>query len=412
MSRAGGLVGVAVAGLWHRRRRVLLAAAGVALAVVLVVTLTGLGYGLFSTGGEAIEWLDRDFWATGGAVTFAPGAVGNVENPITDAHRVSEEIESRPEVADAQPLAFQSVYVSPNTSEFTSVVGVGAGNTSAGFGDDESKGVPLGSGGLAGDVHYANGSYDGRMTHEVVINTELARQFDVSVGDTLYVGGTLATARANEFTVVGVHTTFSTFLGAPTAAMPLSELQEISGTTGNDPASIIGITTRPSAESAAVATAIERDHPSLSVNTNREQVRSIVGNQTGAAVGAIALVVLVLVAGIALVTNVLGLWVYAQRTELAALKASGVSGRSLLAVVVAQGAFVGAVGGAVGLAASLPAVDFVNGVAADVSGFVDLIKTPPWVFGVGGGIAVGMGVVGAFVAGYRVVRLSPLAHLE
>jgi hypothetical protein len=77
------------------------------------------------------------------------------------------------------------------------------------------------------------------MSHEVMIDTQTAEQFDVGVGDTLYIGGTLSSARSNEFTVVGISDTFSRFLGTPTVTMPLSELQTVTGTTSTDSATFI-----------------------------------------------------------------------------------------------------------------------------------------------------------------------------
>ncbi|MEF8791589.1 MAG: hypothetical protein V5A61_15795, partial [Haloarculaceae archaeon] len=85
LDRLTGAVGVGLSGLRYRRGRAALAVVGIALAVLLVVLLSGLGYGLTTTGGQAIDWLDRDLWATTGPVAFAPGAVGGVENPVEDA---------------------------------------------------------------------------------------------------------------------------------------------------------------------------------------------------------------------------------------------------------------------------------------------------------------------------------------
>jgi putative ABC transport system permease protein len=67
-----------------------------------------------------------------------------------------------------------------------------------------------------GDPHYANGSYDGPMTHKVVVDERTAARYNLSTGDTLHIGGTLATAREHEFTVVGVSNTFSQFVGTST----------------------------------------------------------------------------------------------------------------------------------------------------------------------------------------------------
>ena len=127
---------------------------------------------------------------------------------------------------------------------------------------------------------------------------------------------------------------------------------------------------------------------------------------------ATTLVALAVVAGAALVTNVLALLVAQQRERFAALKAAGVSGRLLAVAVLAQGLVVGLLGGALGLALALPATAVLNRIVADLAGFPDLVATPPWLLAGAVALAAVVGVGGSTVAGWRVGRLSPLAHLR
>ena len=404
--RLVGAAGVGLSGLRHRRGRAALAVVGIALAVLLVVLLSGLGYGLTTTGGQAIDWLDRDLWATTGPVAFAPGAVGGVENPIEDAHLVADRMSRVEGVAEVQALAFQAVYVSPGAEEFDTVVGVG------GTGSGDTVVVQQGRTFSGGDVHYANGTYGGPMTHEVIVGPRLADRYGLEPGDTLHVGGTLAAARENEFEVVGVSNTFSRFLGTPTVALHLSELQEISGGTGNDRAAILAVTLADGADPVAVERRIEREFPRFDVRTNDQQVGAVIGNQGPVLAAATTLVALAVVAGAALVTNVLALLVAQQRERFAALKAAGVSGRLLAVAVLAQGLVVGLLGGALGLALALPATTLLNRVVADLAGFAGLLATPPWLLAGALVLAAVVGVGGSTVAGWRVSRLSPLAHLR
>lgn len=405
LTRLLGLVGIALRQLRHYRVRTLLAVMGVTLGVLLMTLLGGLGYGLTSTGDEAISYLDRELWVGGGPVRLTPGSVGGVENPITDAHDLATDIERRPDVATAQALAFQTVYVSPNASEFDTVVGVG------GTGNSSSIGV-RGEGFSSGDIHYANGTYEGPMTHEVIIDPQTAARYNLSVGDTLYIGGTLAEARQNEFTVVGISSTFSRFLAAPTVAVHLSELQTVSGTTAEDRAAVIAVSTTRGANTETVRQNLERAYPDYEVRTNDEQVRAIIGDQSAVIASAVVVSVLAVVVGVALLVNVLALLVHHQREQLAALKAAGVGGRSLVGMVLFQGALIGLVGGALAVGLTPPLIDLLNGVAEQLSGFPNLAKTPPWLLGSAFAVSVAMGLIGASVAGWRVARLSPLAHLS
>lgn len=410
-TRLRAIVGLTVAQLRYYRVRTALAIAGVALAVLLMVVLTGLGYGLSTTGDQAISWIGADLWVAGGPVTVTPGGVGGVENPIQDSHGLAGRIETHDGVETAQPLAFQSVYVSTDGEEFDTIIGVGglSDGEQINARDQEAFEERF----TRRDTHYANGTYEGPMTHEVVIDPRTAEHYNLSVGETLYIGGTYETARNNQFEVVGISTTFSTFLGAPTVAMHLSELQELSGTTGTDRAAIVGVATTGDADTQAVKEALKQDlADEYTVRTNNEQVRAIIGDQAAVVAGALALVVLALVTGVLLVVNVLALLVYQQREQLGALKAAGVSGSSLVGMVFGQGIAIGLLGGLIGLAVAPPLITVVNEFAASLSGFPNLIKTPLWLLGLGLGLALLMSSTGAAVAGRRVARLSPLEHLR
>jgi putative ABC transport system permease protein len=403
-TRARAAVGISLSQIRHYRVRSVLSVVGIALGVVLVVSLAGLGYGLTTTGDEAIDYLDHDLWATSGQVELNPAGIGGVANPIPQAHRTTEEFESHERVRDAQALAFQTVYVSDSPSNFDTIAGVGlTGNGSR---------VVGGGGFSTGDVHYANGSYDGPMTHEIFIDERTAERYDVGVNDTLYVGGTIYQAERNEFRIVGVTRSFSRFLGVPTVAMHLSELHEVSGTTGSDRASIVGVSLAEGYGTERSQRALEREYADFDFRTNDEQVGAIIGRQASVLAGAGTLVLLAVVAGIALVLNTLALVVYHQREALAAMKAVGMRGRTLGVMVGTQGVLFGLVGGAVGCLLVPPLVSVVNGFVADLTGFTELIKTPLWLYGVGLGLALSMGTLGSLVAGWRAASIDPLAVLS
>jgi putative ABC transport system permease protein len=401
-----GAVGVGLRGLRYRPGRTTLAVVGVTLAVVLVVMLGGLGYGLTTTGDEAIGWIDRELWASSGPTAFAPGAVGGVENPIEDSHEVAMRMERVEGVSQAQALAFQSVYVSPDGEDFDTVVGVG------GTGNGSTLVMRRGQSFSSSDVHYANGTYNGPMTHEVIVGPRLADRYNLSVNDTLHVGGTLASAREHEFRVIGVSNGFSQFLGTQTVALHLSELQTVSGTTGNDRASLIAISTKPDADVPVVKRRLERRFPDFDIRTNDEQVGAVIGDQGPILASATTLVVLAVISGTALILNVLSLLVAQQRNQFAALKAAGVSGRLLIVATLTQGLAVGLLGGTIGVSVVFPITQGVNRIVGDLTGFPNLIKIPLWLLGMGIVLAAVMGVLGSTAAGWRVSRLSPMAHLR
>lgn len=405
LTKLRAIVGLALSQLWDRRLRSTLAVLGIALAVLLMVLLGGLSYGGVATAEDGLAWLDQDLWVSGGSLEFAPGTVGGVKNTLLDAHTVARNLEHRPDIQHAQVLAFQTVYVSTNKSDFETVIGVGSAEYTS------SPAIETKTAFERGDVHYANGTYDGPMTNTTIISPETAAQLNVSVGDTIYIGGTITSARQHAFTVIAI-TGHSNYLGAPTVTVHLSELQTLTGTAASDRASMISLKLAPDADPSAVATEIEAANPALEVRTNREQIRAVFQRQGTVLASAVTLVVLALLLGTALAANVLGVLVYQQRDALAALQATGVSASTLVSVVTVQGLLLSLLGGLLALALTPAAVTLLNRLVWNLSGFRNLIDTPLFIPLIGVGLAIGMGVVGAAVAGWRVARLTPLAHLD
>ena len=405
LARLRGIVGVAIAQLRHDRTKTTLAVLGVALAVLATTLLGGVGIGVVETGEEKFDASGRDLWVTGGPIKLAPGTVGGFENTVVDAHRLSESIEAREDVKTAVPMAFQTVYVSDDGEEFETLVGAGApargGSVQVTNGSQFSQ-----------DTHYADGNYTGPMTHEVIIDSRTAALFNVSVGDTLYIGGTLSDARQNEFTVVGISPTFSRFLGTPTVTMHLSELQEVTGTTAADRASLITVDVVDGANPGTVAAEIQEAHPEYTIRTNREQLQATLQRQAVILASGGSLVAMAVLAGIALTANLMVSVVYQQRRELAALKALGSRSSTLVGVVVVQALCLGLFGGVVGVLATLPLAAGLDTVAAALVGFENVVRTPNWVLGSGLLIAVPISLIGAAVAGWRVSKLSPVDGLR
>jgi putative ABC transport system permease protein len=406
LTKSRAIIGVAFAGLRHDRTRTVLAIVGISLAVLATTTLAGTGFGVIETGEEKFSSSGRDLWVTGGALKFAPGTVGGIENPIVDSHSLAENISSRESVRTAVPLSFQTVYVSANDSSYETLVGVG-GPARGG-----SVNIVAGESFSSRDVHYADGEYTGPMTMEVVIDQRTADMFNVSVGDSLQIGGTIASAREHEFTVVGISPTYSRFLGTPTVIIHLSELQEITGTTGTDSASLITVSLQEGASPEAVASDIERTHPAYQVRTNEEQLRATLERQAVLLASGASLVGLAVVAGIALTVNLMLGIVYQQRREFAALRAIGLSQWTLLWVIGVQALVLGVTGGVIGVALTLPAASGLDAIAAALVGFENVVRVPQQVLVGGFVIAFVMSILGALAAGWRLQRLAILEQLE
>ena len=382
-----------------------LAVCGVALAVLTVTLLAGTGVGVVETGERQFDAADRDLWVSGGPATFTAQGGGGFDNAISDSHALSAEIADHDGVRSAVPIGFQTVYVGADAdAEFQTVIATG---TSGGGGA-----VRITEGeGLSGDTHYADGAYDGPLTNEVVLDDQTASALNVSVGDSVNLGGTLSDARADEYEVVGISPTFSQFLGAPTVTLHLSELQRTTGTTGDDPATFIVVTIDDDGDLETVSSELGAQYPEYEVRTNEEQLQAVLETQLHLLAGGAMLVVLALAGGLALTTNVLSLLVHQQRRELAALRAVGIPTTTLVSIVAGKGLLVGVIGGGIGVLLTSPLAGLLDLLAVTVVGYEGLVQTPDWTLALGFSIAVVIGVCSAAVAARRVVSIPPLEEL-
>ncbi|WP_339104244.1 ABC transporter permease [Haloterrigena salinisoli] len=394
---------LSAAQLRHEIGRTVLVIVAIALAVLAVTLLAGLGLGVLETGQDRFDDADQDVWVSGGAVELT--ASGGMENPIADSHQLAADIGAREDVKSASPIAFHAIYVGTEPSELELVSGVGVPNEHGGMTLEEGDGFS------EGDVHYSEGDYDGPMTREVIVDPRTADRFDVGVGDTIYVGTSPSTAAEAEFTVVGISSSYSQFLGTTTVTMPLSELQEITGTTGSDRAAFVTATVANGADRDAVSDEIQGEYPEYNVRTSEEQFESMFEDQVLLLASGTALVVLAVVAGVVLTVNLLALVASRQRGELAALRALGLSRWLLTGIIGGQGIVLGICGGLLGLLATPPAAFALNHLAASLVGFENLLRTPPIVYLAGGAIAVVVGTLGAVVAGWRTSQYARFEQL-
>jgi len=405
-SRVRALVAVAVAQLRHERFQTAVAVLGVALAVLAAVLLAGIGTGVLEFGQQKFQQSGQDLWVTGGPMELRPGTVGGFRNSVVDSHEVAASIEQRDSVVASVPILFQTVYAGRNTSDFQTVVGVG---TTGGGG---LVTISEGRGFNGGDVHYANGTYDGPMTREVIVDRRTAELLEVGVNDTVHLGGTIATARRNEFRVVGISSTFSRFVGAPTVAVRQSELQELTGTTASDRASVILVRATEDADVTALDSDLSETHPAYTIRTNDEQLRATLRDQAVVLFSGASLLVLAAVAGFLLVLNMQLSFVFRHRETFAAVAAVGVFRSSLVWIVLVYALLVGVLGGLIGTGLALPAIELVNVATATVTGFEGVGKVTRRVLLGGFTLAVLVSVAGGLAAGVYLARSNPLEDLR
>ncbi|WP_255192389.1 ABC transporter permease [Natronobeatus ordinarius] len=402
MSRFRGAVGLGLRGVGYRRERTLLAIAGVALAVLSITLLAGVGVGVLETGEESFDSADRDLWIDGGPIALSPADVGGVRPTLTDAHQTADEIAAHDDVSAAVPMGFQTVFVGTDEDDFDRLLAVGVSGGGSALSLQEGEGFS------DSDTHYANGTYGGPMSHEVIVDPETAARYDLEVGDQLHVGGTTSNARANEFTVVGISSSLDEFTGGETVVLYLSELQTLTGTSGTDEATFITVTVEDDADVAAVQAELQETYPELDVRTNREQLEEILGDQLLVIAAGITLAVLAVTGGAVLLVTLLTLSIHHQRQEFAALRAIGVSRSTIATIAATQGFSYALLGGIVGVLATPVCAAALDALASELTGFDDLVRVDTTILLVGFGLATTIGVVAGLYAAWRVTRVPAL----
>jgi putative ABC transport system permease protein len=386
--------------------RTVLAVIGVTLAVLSVTLLTGVGAGVVSTGNQMFDDSGRDLWVSGGPIDVAPGSVGGFQNPIPNAHPLAENISQHDDVQNAVPMAFQVVYVSTNGSEFDTTLGSGVPGVGG-----SSVSIEAGEGFSGPDTHYAGGSYSGNMSHQVVISPAIAAEYNLSVGDSLYIGGTISNARDNKFVVVGISSTFENFLGTGTVTTRLSELQTLTGNAYDDSATLITIETVPGANPDAVQAELAAEYPEYTFRTNQEQLVSLLERQAVVLAAGGSLVVLGVVSGGILSLNLLLSIVYVQRKPLSVLRAVGATRRGIVAIAVVQALAIASVGYLLGIGLTPVFAGVLDEVAFAVTGFEGLIQVPQYGYLAGAGVAFGFAVLGSIAGAWRVTRVASANRL-
>ena len=358
--------------LRRRPGRSLLTALGVGLASGLVVLLLALSAGVQTSATTLAYASGVDLLATS-ATGNNSSVLNGVPPPIPHAHNLTTEIPAvDPNAVVASPwlvgdlvLGNGSLWNASNSSSVPpgwTYTGTGV----VGWIPDELSGLETptlynGTGfTAAGDPHYADGTFTGPQTHEIVLDQSLAGVLHVRVGQGVWASPAAPPsdaalpawyARATEFTVVGISSAFWLIPSAQLAFVYLSELQQLTGGANGstDYATFVLIHLRDPTDPAADQAKIAAGFRDLSVYTLANilgEIQHVVNvyRTFGTLIGAIGLVVATLFA-----TTVLQMSVDDRSRELALLRAIGHRRADVGTTVVEEGLLLGLLGLAFGL---------------------------------------------------------------
>jgi len=386
---------LAVARIRQGDRRLVCAVALVAVAVGLLVTLTGISMGLADPFGQSTT---ADYWllpAGGGELTAAFAVDGPA---VGDVHDRSENLQAREDVTAATPVLTDVIRVqSSGSSQPTEIIAVGVIPPEQPTTVSGVSTTTLDS----GDPYYGDGAYDGEWTGEVVLSPAAAETLDASPGDQLTFGSTTTGQLRQGFEVISVEAAEPSAESLPIAVVRLSELQSLTGDDGADQADSILLQTTSSADTEALS---ESDDTTRLVADSAVGADRLVSDDQALGLAVAALLV-GFVSAVLQTATAVGLDVEATTDELLALAAIGLAPASRLLVTGATAVWLSTLGGIVGVGLGWGALSVLNTDLAATIGTPPPVVQELWLVPYGIGIAIAAGLCAAL---YPVVLVNRL----
>jgi len=341
--------------LRHSRLQFVLAVSAIATAVALPVVLVSVG------GGVSAHEL-ANLQNAGYQVVVSAGGV----HGIADAHNWTKKILGIAGVTAASPVLSVTIDAFTPSGAYAPVLaeGVIPGEFTPTLGPAEAGlfPSPLPLGDPTDLVHYANGTYAGPATYDVLVSSPYADRYHVVGGQKLVLSPVANRSLGTTYTVTGIFGVPPSVLG-PTGAfavlLPLSDLQTLTGFAGGaatvrDAADTIqiavagSIATSPTALNQ-VRNAVQALFPYYGVSSltqEAQQLQAAAGVLTGfyLALSSVGITV-----GLLFLALVLLRRVEADRRSIGIRRAIGIPSRTIAAEILGDGAMLALVGAAAGV---------------------------------------------------------------
>lgn len=323
---------------------------GVAIAIMVMVTVGGVALGLASQ--SAIQGDDVDYWIVPEDRTASSIAVSVEGSQLGGTHATADRLNRDPQIEYATPVLLQVVEVrvpASDTSEYVIAAGVIPGGDGRNIlGTSTAALTPR-------DPYYANGTYNGSWTGEVVASEAAADLLSAETGDAFV----LPRQQSNKsLQVVNVSTgSYTTGAGPlPVVVLHQSELQAITDSTAGDPADQILVSTTAS----GLKPRLEGLYPRTTVVTKSGFAEQSVSTSSLPVAIAITAVLTAVIVGTLFVATMMGLELHAGRKRLAVLTTIGYQTRSRAFLVVAETFMLTVSGTAFGVLLGLGGIQLTN----------------------------------------------------
>jgi putative ABC transport system permease protein len=303
---------------------------------------------------------------------------------LGDVHSTAQSLNQDDRISYATPVLLTLVpFQDANTGERTYVLTVGI------VPDSELDVLGLSAAPMTpGDPYYANGSYNGTWTGEMVVNDAAGTLLNVSEGESV----NSSRAGDRRFTVVNISAGDAPSIGGniPIALVQLSELQAISGAQTGDQADQILVSTN-----ARIRDTLAGQYPRTTVVQRSGLAAQDVSTSSLPLAIALAALVTAVVVGVLFVTTLMGLEVNASRRELGMLAAMGISRRSRSIIIATETVVIAIAGGLLGIGIGALGIIGVNVFGTSMLGIDTVARFDPRMILYALAVALIIGGVGA-----------------
>jgi putative ABC transport system permease protein len=364
------------------RTQILLSIAGVAIAVALLLLVTSVGVGLSAS--ETVRASNADYAVIPSGGSSAVTDVGRAK--LGRVHDVTGSLSTRENVVHATAIRTASVEfrpAGPPGAEPGRLLVVGVTGTRA---DGVIGGLPT-RGLSREDAHYANGSYEGPFTGEMVLSESAADRLNATEGAVVDPDTRVAGNRT--FRVTAISAPRRAGIGQfPVALVHLGELQTVLNATDGDAGDQIFV----EASDPGVREGLESVYPDTIVVSRDDLFAGADGRSRLPVAIAIAAFIVALVVGTLFMITTMGFELAADRENRAVMRAMGLSGTSRTVIVVVQAFVVAVAGGVVGIVLWLGGVGVANALSGQISG-VPVAAFRPVLAAYGLGVALLIGLL-------------------
>lgn len=379
--------------------RTVICLAGVAVAIGVLVVVTGLSLGIAGT--ATVEHDDVNYWIVPEEEETGVTPLAYEGAQLGSVHDVANDIAEDDRIEYATPVALQPLRVeNPRTEERRYVLAIGIIPSAT---DRSIAGIRTNA--LDPDYpHYAGGEYDGEWTGELVASPAVADWLDVGVGDTVIAGNPGREMHVADVVpedpMVGVGE-------VATVVVHLAELQTLTETAEGDQADQILVDT----DGSDVASELTGRYPQTSV-VSRDGLFSVSATPTNLPFAmALASGLVALGIGVAFVTTMMGLELTATRQSLAVLDGVGYSWSSIALLLAAETVTIVVLGGAAGIVLGAVGIVGVNAGLADAVNLPAVATFDPSLVVYGMATAVTVGILSVVYPLYIARRTDTLGEL-